>query len=138
MDMVDYWLDLINFSEKFGAHVELSPTGKIPEDVENLRIKLIEEEWRETKKAMEDQDIVEIADGLADLLYVVFGTAVAYGIPIDEVFREVHRSNMSKVGLDGIVRRDEYGKIMKPEGWKSPKEEIRKVLNIHIEGTKHE
>jgi len=126
--MVDYFLDLVNFSKKFNAHIENVPTGEVPEDVKNLRIRLIEEEWAETKKAMEEKDIVEIADGLADLLYVVFGTAVAYGIPIDEVFRAVHWSNMSKVHPDGTVKRDEFGKILKPDGFRPPTEMIRRIV----------
>jgi predicted HAD superfamily Cof-like phosphohydrolase len=75
-----------------------------------LRIKLIQEEFDELKEALAAEDLSSIAKEMADLLYVVYGTAVSYGIDMDPVFREVHRSNMSKVG--GYKRED--GKWVKP------------------------
>lgn len=66
-------------------------------EVQQLRISLIQEELFELRAAMAKQDIVETADAIADLLYVVYGTAVACGIHIDEVFEQVHNSNMSKL-----------------------------------------
>ena len=75
-----------------------------------LRIKLIQEEFDELKEALASDDLSSIAKEKADLLYVVYGTAVSYGIDMEPVFREVHRSNMSKVG--GYKRDD--GKWVKP------------------------
>ena len=75
-----------------------------------LRVKLIQEEFDELKEALASEDLASIAKEMADLLYVVYGTAVSYGIDMDPVFREVHRSNMSKVG--GYKRED--GKWVKP------------------------
>lgn len=75
-----------------------------------LRVKLIQEEFDELKEALASKDLASIAKEMADLLYVVYGTAVSYGIDMDPVFREVHRSNMSKVG--GYKRED--GKWVKP------------------------
>ena len=75
-----------------------------------LRVKLIQEEFDELKEALATEDLSSIAKEMADLLYVVYGTAVSYGIDMDPVFREVHRSNMSKVG--GYKRED--GKWVKP------------------------
>ena len=75
-----------------------------------LRVKLIQEEFDELKEALASDDLPAIAKEMADLLYVVYGTAVSYGIDMDPVFREVHRSNMSKVG--GYKRED--GKWVKP------------------------
>ena len=75
-----------------------------------LRIKLIQEEFDELKEALAAEDLSSIAKEIADLLYVVYGTAVSYGIDMDPVFREVHRSNMTKVG--GYKRED--GKWVKP------------------------
>ncbi len=75
-----------------------------------LRIRLIHEEFEELKEAMVQGDLTAVAKEMADLLYVVYGTAVSYGIEMDPVFREVHRSNMSKVG--GHKRED--GKWVKP------------------------
>ncbi|MBO0813847.1 MAG: hypothetical protein J2P30_01635 [Actinobacteria bacterium] len=73
------------------------PTADIPEWVRDLRMALLTEEVRELYDAAMRGDIVKIADGIADVVYVAVGTAVAYGIPFDAVFREVHRSNMTKV-----------------------------------------
>jgi predicted HAD superfamily Cof-like phosphohydrolase len=75
-----------------------------------LRVALIQEEFDELKEALAAEDLSSIAKEMADLLYVVYGTAVSYGIDMDPVFREVHRSNMSKVG--GYKRED--GKWVKP------------------------
>src|SRR5678816_2492817 len=75
-----------------------------------LRVTLIQEEFDELKQALVAEDLSSIAKEMADLLYVVYGTAVSYGIDMDPVFREVHRSNMSKVG--GYKRED--GKWVKP------------------------
>jgi predicted HAD superfamily Cof-like phosphohydrolase len=75
-----------------------------------LRVKLIQEEFDELREALAAEDLSSIAKEMADLLYVVYGTAVSYGIEMDPVFREVHRSNMSKVG--GYKRED--GKWVKP------------------------
>ena len=70
-----------------------------------LRYELIREELEEFKEAQDRQDIIRVADAIADLLYVVYGAAVAYGIPAQQVFDEVHRSNMSKF-IDGHRRED--------------------------------
>lgn len=75
-----------------------------------LRLKLIAEELDELRQAFADADVVEIADALADILYVTYGAAVSCGIDLEPVFREVHRSNMTKVG--GTRRAD--GKWIKP------------------------
>jgi predicted HAD superfamily Cof-like phosphohydrolase len=80
----------------------------------DLRVKLINEEAKEFSDACDAGDIVGMADGLADLLYVTYGAALECGIPIDAVFDEVHRSNMSKVWSDGSIRYREDGKVMKP------------------------
>lgn len=93
-----------------------------------LRLRLIVEELFELIAAMWRRDMIGIADALGDLVYVVVGMAHTYGIPFDEVFREIHSSNMSKAGPDGkaILRAD--GKIMKGEGYRPP--DLRKVMGI--------
>lgn len=110
-------------------------------DRQELRVKLIVEEiveelipamgfklyWNENTDAytfMYDQepDIVEIADAICDGIFVLQGAALEYGIPMDEIWDEVQRTNMAKT--DGPVRDD--GKIMKPEGWQPP--DIKKIL----------
>lgn len=90
---------LLEFQTKYGHLIMTTPTSHIPEVVKQLRMKLIEEEQTELFKAIEDNDLVEIADGIADLVYVVVGTAISYGIPFDRIFREVHNSNMTKTAV---------------------------------------
>jgi len=87
-----------------------------PTSVRRLRVKLIEEEFEEYREASEACDVVEVADALADLLYVVYGAALAWGIDMERVFAEVHRSNMTKQG--GPIRAD--GKRLKPPDWQPP------------------
>jgi predicted HAD superfamily Cof-like phosphohydrolase len=93
----------------------------LPEkDLRNLRGVLMAEEYLEYVKAEEDGDIVEIADALADIVYIAVGTAIAYGIPFNEVFKEVQRANMSKLDKNGdpIYRSD--GKVLKGEDYSPP------------------
>jgi len=97
------------FHRTFNIVVNPVPTV-IDGRTRELRVKLIQEEFNELKEALAAEDLSSIAKEMADLLYVVYGTAVSYGIDMDPVFREVHRSNMSKVG--GYKRED--GKWVKP------------------------
>ena len=97
------------FHREFDIHVAESPSVPDPKTMV-LRERLIQEEFDELKEAMKAGDLPAIAKELADLLYVVYGTAVSYGIDVAPVFREVQRSNMSKVG--GYKRED--GKWVKP------------------------
>ena len=89
-------------------------------DVCKLRVELIAEELGELKEAIRDKDIVEVADALTDLLYVVYGAGHAFGIDLDKCFNEVHRSNMSKLGLDGKPIYREDGKILKGQNYFDP------------------
>lgn len=107
--------DVRAFHEAMEIPVESSPT-LATHDRRRLRGDLIAEEAEETVCALDSGDLVEIADGLADLIYVAVGTALELGIPLDRVWDEVHRSNMAKRG--GPVRAD--GKQLKPEGWQPP------------------
>jgi predicted HAD superfamily Cof-like phosphohydrolase len=81
---------------------------------------LIAEELGELKEAIRDKDIVEVADALTDLLYVVYGAGHAFGIDLDKCFNEVHRSNMSKLGLDGKPIYREDGKVLKGQNYFDP------------------
>ncbi|MCA9471549.1 MAG: hypothetical protein MRJ96_08180 [Nitrospirales bacterium] len=100
---------VLAFHEQFEIQVASQPT---PPDasIQQLRVRLIQEEFDELQEAMQTQNLPNIAKELADLLYVVYGTAVSCGIDMEPVFNEVHRSNMSKVG--GHKRED--GKWVKP------------------------
>lgn len=97
------------FHREFDIHVAERPSVPDPKTMV-LRERLIQEEFDELKEAMKAENLPAIAKELADLLYVVYGTAVSYGIDMAPVFREVQRSNMSKVG--GYKRDD--GKWVKP------------------------
>lgn len=100
---------VLEFHKEFDIHVADTPT--IPDEkTKVLRVRLIQEEFDELKEAFEEKNLPNIAKELADLLYVVYGTAVSYGIDMEPVFQEVQRSNMSKVG--GYKRED--GKWVKP------------------------
>lgn len=90
------------------------------EKTERLREKLIEEEFIELKDAVVAKDMVAVADALADLLYVVYGAGVTFGLPLDEIFREVHRSNMTKLDSDGRPIKNEAGKVVKGPNYQSP------------------
>jgi predicted HAD superfamily Cof-like phosphohydrolase len=102
------------FHEAFGVDAPSAPTALTVER-QMLRFALIEEEYSEYREAVVEPDGMDhVAKELADLLYVVLGTAVEHGITrFDEIFAEVHRSNMSKLGDDGRpVYRDD-GKVLK-------------------------
>lgn len=89
---------LKEFHLKYGHYIQERP-GQIPLAVKNLRINLIREEFEELISAIENDDLIEIADGAADLVYVVVGTCVSMGIQFDRVFSEVHNSNMTKTAI---------------------------------------
>ena len=105
--------DLRDFHEKFGLTINDTPT--IPgDDVLQFRVNLINEEAEEFEQAAQARNLVEMADALADVIYVALGAGVSLGIDLEPVFEEVHRSNMTKVWSDGQVRRREDGKVIKP------------------------
>jgi predicted HAD superfamily Cof-like phosphohydrolase len=105
------------FHDRFGVFTRSSP-GLVDEATRELRVKLIREELREFEKAATDKNLVKIADALADLLYVIYGTGVSYGIDLEPIFREVHESNMSKG--DPSVLRAPNGKVLKAKNWRPP------------------
>jgi len=105
--------------EVFGQQVNCEPTLR-DQAVQDLRVDLISEELEELELAITNQDIVEVADALTDLLYVVYGAGHAFGIDLDECFMEVHESNMSKLGEDGKPIYREDGKVLKGPGYFPP------------------
>ena len=98
-----------------GGLMPAYPTTDIPDWVRDLRIALLAEEVRELTDAAMAGDITGIADAVADIAYVVIGTAVTYGVPFDAVFAEVHRSNMTKVNTP------EEAKLVKGPGYEAPR-----------------
>ena len=100
------------FMEKFGQEVKTKP--EFPsEKIVKLRYDLIKEELDEFEQALKDKNLEEVADSLADILYVTYGAGHAFGIDLDKCFDEVQRSNMSKLGADGNPIYNENGKVMK-------------------------
>ena len=87
-----------DFHRAFNLPMRQSPSADVDKSLAKLRVALLQEEVGEFIAASEKGDLVAIADALADIAYVVYGTALTYGIDLDSVLREVHRSNMSKLG----------------------------------------
>jgi predicted HAD superfamily Cof-like phosphohydrolase len=107
------------FMSVFGQEVKDTP--KLPKrNVQALRVKLIAEELKELREALKDNDIVEVADALTDILYVTYGAGLAFGIDLDKCFAEVQRSNMTKLGEDGKPLYREDGKIKKGPNYEEP------------------
>lgn len=116
--MSNFYTDVRDFHIAFSQPVGETP--QLPNEKERtLRKTLLHEEMNEYFAAERIDDIVEIADALADIIYIACGTAVSYGIPLDKIFEEVHRSNMAKL-VDGKPLKRADGKVIKPEGWKAP------------------
>jgi predicted HAD superfamily Cof-like phosphohydrolase len=107
------------FMETFGQEVK-SKSSLSSEKINSLRLSLIQEELEELKKAIQDKDIVEVADALTDILYVTYGAGHAFGINLDQCFNEVQNSNMSKLGDDGKPIYNENGKVMKGPNYFKP------------------
>lgn len=128
--MNDEQLMVRELHERFGLPHNDRPTWP-GEVAHRLRVLLIEEELAELRNAGEVRNLVGIADALGDLLYVVYGAAVTYGIDLEPVFQEIHRSNLSK-GDPQVVRRPD-GKILKGEHYSPPR--IDQVLAAQLERT---
>ena len=111
--------DVKKFMQTFGQEVKNRPS--FPEEkIQNLRIKLIDEELKEFREAIKNKDIVEVADALTDILYVTYGAGHAFGIDLDKCFEEVQNSNMSKLGKDGKPIYNDSGKVMKGPNFYKP------------------
>ena len=100
------------FMRTFGQEIK-KKSSLSTDNINKLRISLIEEELNEFKEAIKNRDLKEVADALTDILYVTYGAGHAFGINLDICFDEVQRSNMSKLGEDGKPIYNEKGKVMK-------------------------
>ena len=107
------------FMKTFGQEIKVK-AGMSTEKINTLRINLIKEELDELKKAVDDKDILEIADALTDILYVTYGAGHSFGIDLDKCFEEVQNSNMSKSGEEGKPIYNEQGKVMKGPNYFKP------------------
>ena len=113
------------FMQTFEQEVKTRPS--FPSDkITNLRYGLIEEELSELKTAIQNKDILEVADALTDILYVTYGAGHAFGINLDKCFDEVQRSNMSKLNADGKPIYNENGKVMKGPNYFKPN--LKKII----------
>ena len=114
------------FMETFAQEVKDKPSFST-EKINSLRYDLINEELEELKVAMENKDLLEVADALTDILYVTYGAGHAFGIDLDKCFKEVQSSNMSKLDEDGKPIYNQSGKVMK--GPKYFKPNLAKFVN---------
>ncbi len=107
------------FMETFGQEVK-SKSSLSSDEINSLRISLIEEELSELKHAIDQKNLLEVADALTDLLYVTYGAGHAFGIDLDKCFDEVQRSNMSKLDSNGKPIYNEKGKVLKGPNYFKP------------------
>ena len=116
------------FHDSFGIINKYSPSAELSRDTIILRYKLMREENEEYLEAAEQNDLIEIADALGDMLYILCGTILSHGLQhkIEEVFEEIQRSNMSKLDKDGNPIYREDGKVLKSDQYFKP--DLAKIL----------
>ena len=115
------------FMNTYGQEVKNTP--EFPDSkIVQLRIDLIQEELNELKEAINNNDIIEVADALTDILYVTYGAGHSFGVDLDSCFIEVQNSNMSKLGDDGKPIYNESGKVMKGPNYFKPN--IKKIIGL--------
>ena len=107
------------FMETFGQEIKAKPSFST-DKINTLRYELIKEELEELKVAMENNDLLEVADALTDILYVTYGAGHAFGIDLNQCFDEVQNSNMSKLDENGKPIYNEAGKVMKGSKYFKP------------------
>lgn len=117
------------FHTAFGLGIKNTPTTSIDKERKLLRYNLMKEENEEYLEAAKNDDLVEVADALGDMLYILCGTIIEHGMQdkIEEVFNEIQRSNMSKLGQDGKPIYREDGKVLKGPNYFKPN--IDEILN---------
>ena len=115
-----------NFMKTFGQDVKTKPSFST-DKINKLRIDLIKEELQELTEAMNNKDLLEVADALTDILYVTYGAGHAFGIDLDKCFEEVQNSNMSKLDENRRPIYNEAGKVMKGPNYFKP--DLSKFVN---------
>ena len=120
---------VLEFHTAFGLGVQNSPVADLGSAKNRLRYDLMKEENEEYLEAANNNDLVEVADALGDMLYILCGTIIEHGMQhkIEEVFEEIQRSNMSKLGADGKPVYREDGKVLKGPHYFSP--DIKTILS---------
>ena len=114
------------FMKTFGQEVKTKPSFST-DKINELRLDLIKEELTELTEAMNNKDLLEVADALTDILYVTYGAGHAFGINLDKCFEEVQNSNMSKLDENGKPIYNENGKVMKGPNYFKPN--LRKFID---------
>ena len=114
------------FMKTFGQEVKNKPSFST-DKINKLRLDLIKEELSELTDAMNNKDLLEVADALTDILYVTYGAGHAFGIDLDKCFDEVQNSNMSKLDANGKPIYNEHGKVMKGPNYFKP--DLSKFVN---------
>jgi len=114
------------FMKTFGQEVKDKPSFST-DKINKLRLDLIKEELSELTEAMNNKDLLEVADALTDILYVTYGAGHAFGINLDKCFEEVQNSNMSKLDNNGKPIYNEHGKVMKGPNYFKP--DLTKFIN---------
>ena len=114
------------FMKTFGQEVKNKPSFST-DKINKLRLDLIKEELSELTDAMNNKDLLEVADALTDILYVTYGAGHAFGIDLDKCFDEVQNSNMSKLDENGKPIYNEHGKVMKGPNYFKP--DLSKFVN---------
>ena len=117
------------FMKTFGQEVKTNPSFS-SDKINKLRIDLIKEELDELQEAMKNNDLLEVADALTDILYVTYGAGHAFGIDLDKCFDEVQNSNMSKLGENGEPIYNESGKVMKGPNYFKP--DLSRFINWNL------
>ena len=107
------------FMKTFGQEVKTKPSFST-DKINQLRLDLIKEELTELTEAMNNKDLLEVADALTDILYVTYGAGHAFGINLDKCFEEIQNSNMSKLDENGKPIYNEHGKVMKGPNYFKP------------------
>ncbi len=114
------------FMKTFGQEVK-TKSSLSSDKINKLRIDLIKEELEELESAMNNKDLLEVADALTDILYVTYGAGHAFGIDLDKCFEEVQNSNMSKLDENGKPIYNDSGKVMKGPNYFKP--DLSKFIN---------
>lgn len=117
------------FHNSFGLGVKQNPKADLGKDKNLLRFNLMDEENKEYLEAATNNDLVEVADALGDMLYILCGTILEHGMQykIEEVFEEIQKSNMSKLGADGKPIYREDGKVLKGPNYFKP--DIKTIMD---------
>ena len=113
------------FMKTFGQEVKTKPSFGT-DKINKLRLDLIKEELIELTEAINNKDLLEVADALTDILYVTYGAGHAFGIDLDKCFEEVQNSNMSKLDENGKPIYNEHGKVMKGPNYFKPN--LKKII----------